>query len=133
MIYLLDTNTCIKLLNEPDSAPVARKLRTLKPKDIRVCTVVESEMYYGAYRSSRRESNLIRLQMFFNQFVSLPFDRKSAIIAGQIRAYLAELGTPIGPYDLLIAAIGLANHLTVVTNNTGEFKRVPDLTVESWG
>ncbi len=66
------------------------------------------------------------------QFASLPFDDGAAAIAGRVRAQLAVTGTPIGPYDLQIAAIALAHGLTVVTHNTKEFKRVAGLQVEDW-
>lgn len=64
--------------------------------------------------------------------VSLPFDDRAADEYGRIRAYLARLGTPIGPNDLLIAAIALANNATLVTHNTTEFNRVPGLTIVDW-
>ena len=62
----------------------------------------------------------------------MPFDDKAANIFGEIRAYLASLGKPIGPYDLQIAAIALAHNVTVVTHNTDEFSRVPNLRIEDW-
>jgi tRNA(fMet)-specific endonuclease VapC len=65
-----------------------------------LCDVVKLELYYGAYKSSRRERNLEILQDFFNEFASLPFDGRAANICGQIRAQLAAMGTPIEPYDL---------------------------------
>lgn len=132
MTYLLDTNTCIRLLNDGRNAPVPRKLATLQPEDIRLCSIVKAELYYGAYRSSRRERNLANLERFFNQFSSLPFDDQSALIAGRIRFQLAASGTPIGPHDVLIAAIALANHLTLVTHNTQEFARIEGLSLADW-
>lgn len=65
-----------------------------------------------------------------SEFVSLPFDDQSAVIYGQIRAQLAVSGTPIGPNDLLIASIALANNLILVTHNTREFSRVEGLRLE---
>ncbi len=132
MSYLLDTNTCIRLLNDSSSAPVPRKLAMLQPEDVRLCSVVKAELSYGAYRSSRRERNLANLERFFNQFSSLPLDDHAALIAGQIRFQLAASGTPIGSHDVLIAAIALANSLTLVTHNTQEFNRVEGLTIEDW-
>ena len=66
------------------------------------------------------------------QFVSLPFDDAAASVYAIIRAHLESAGTPIGPYDLQIAAIALANGLTLVTHNTREFSRVPGLLLEDW-
>ncbi len=97
-----------------------------------ICDIVQMELYYGAYRSSRQENNLTLLRDFFNEFISLPFDGRAAQICGQLRAQLAALGTPIGPYDLQIAAIALANNLILVTHNTREFSRVDGLQIEDW-
>jgi tRNA(fMet)-specific endonuclease VapC len=130
--YLLDTNTCIRLLNDDRNASVPRRLAMLQPEEIRLCSVVKAELYYGAYRSSRREQNLATLGRLFNQFSSLPLDDQAALLAGQIRFQLAASGTPIGPHDVLIAAIALANNLTLVTHNTQEFARVAGLSLEDW-
>ena len=63
---------------------------------------------------------------------SLPFEAKAAQICGQIRVKLQAKGTPIGAYDLQIAAIALANNLTLVTHNTREFERIENLALEDW-
>ena len=131
-MYLLDSNVCIRLLNESASSNMARKLTELTPDDIRLCSVVKSELYYGAYKSTRRERNLANLNRFFSQFISLPFDDNAASIAGQVRAQLDVIGTPIGSNDLLIAAIALSNDLTLVTHNTREFGRINGLKYEDW-
>lgn len=131
MIYLPDTNACIRYLNPVDS-PLARKMRAVAPQDIALCGIVKMELYYGAYRSSHQADNLTLLERFFAAFHSLPFNDAAADICGRIRAGLANAGTPIGPYDLQIAAIALANNLTLVTHNTREFSRVPGLSLEDW-
>ena len=131
MIYIPDTNACIRYLNKPDSS-VAKKFAATPPGDIALCDIVKMELYYGAYRSSRQQDNLALLRKFFLPFLSLPFDDDAAEICGHIRAMLAAAGTPIGPYDLQIAAIALANNLTLVTHNTREFSRVPGLLLDDW-
>lgn len=131
MIYLLDTNTCIAYINRRNQA-IREHLNSLSPDDVAICDVVKYELYYGAYRSSRQQENLEILREFFNEFVSLPFDGQAAAICGNIRAQLDALGTPIGAYDLQIAAIALANHLILVTHNVNEFSRVEGLTIEDW-
>jgi tRNA(fMet)-specific endonuclease VapC len=131
MIYLLDTNTCIGYINRR-SVPIYHRLTSLPPEDVVVCDIVKMELYYGAYRSQRPQRNLEVLREFFHEFISLPFDGRAAEIAGRIRAQLASLGTPIGAYDLQIAAIALANNLILVTHNTREFNRVLDLQTEDW-
>ncbi|PSF34542.1 VapC toxin family PIN domain ribonuclease [Aphanothece hegewaldii CCALA 016] len=131
MIYLLDTNTCIVYINRRNQA-VRERLNALSPDDVALCDVVKYELYYGAYRSSRQQENLATLREFFSEFVSLPFDGQAAAICGHIRAFLAANGTPIGVYDLQIAAIALAHNLILVTHNVDEFSRVEGLTIEDW-
>ena len=130
MIYLLDTNTCIGYISRR-SLSIFRRLTSGSRQDVVLCDIVKLELYYGAFRSSRQERNLVVLSEFFSEFVSLPFDGRAAEIGGRIRAQLA-VGTPIGPYDVQIAVIALANNLTLVTHNTREFSRVARLRIEDW-
>ncbi len=127
----MDTNACIRLLNQK-STPLARKLASVPKSDVALGSITKAELYYGAYRSERREANLSLLQRFFQEFATLPFDEKCEEVYGLARAELALAGTPIGPNDLLIAAIALANGFTLVTHNTREFSRVKGLRVEDW-
>ncbi|QLE57119.1 type II toxin-antitoxin system VapC family toxin [Nostoc sp. TCL26-01] len=131
MAYLLDTNACIQILNSPNS-PVTQKILSIPFKEIYICTVVYSELYYVAYKSSNVNRNLDHLENLFAKFADLPLDRQAAKIAGNLRARLNALGTPIGANDLLIAAIALANNLTLVTHNTREFSRIQGLKYEDW-
>lgn len=131
MKYLLDTNTCIRYLNGR-SPQVFKRLESLSEADIAVCSIVKMELRYGALRSDYVEKTLEKQATFLNRFVSLPFDDAAHIHAARIRAELASAGTPIGPYDLLIAAIALANNLILVTHNTKEFSRVTGLQLEDW-
>lgn len=131
MIYLLDTNTCIRYLNSTNHNIVTR-LNSLSPNDIYLCDVVKFELYYGAYKSGKQQQNLESLRIFFNEFVSLPFDGKAADICGYIRVQLNKKGTPIGAYDLQIASIALAYDLILVTHNISEFSRVDNLKYEDW-
>lgn len=131
MKYLLDTNACIAYLTAR-SAPVVDRVKRTRPSDLALCSVVKSELIYGANKSANVSDNLETLERFFAPFHSLPFDDLAAGIAGGVRANLASLGTPIGPNDLLIAAIALANGLILVTHNLGELGRVPGLTIEDW-
>lgn len=129
MRYLLDSNAVIALLNDTTS-PIARRVRRRVPRDIGVSAVVIHELYYGAFRSQRVEANLARVDGL--QFPVLELDQEDARHAGQIRAHLALKGTPIGPFDVLIAGQARARKLTLVTHNTAEFTRVPGLKVEDW-
>jgi len=131
VIYLLDTNTCIQYITGR-SSPIVDKLAGMPRQDIVLCDIVKAELYYGAYKSVRFESNLALYREFFREFVSLPFDGIVAEVYGRIRAQLESLGTPIGPNDLQIAAIAIVNNLILVTHNTREFSRVRDLRFEDW-
>jgi tRNA(fMet)-specific endonuclease VapC len=131
MKYLLDANTCIRLLNQ-DNAGVTQRFRACQPVDIAMCSVVRAELLYGARRSARVEFNLRRLEIFAAPLQSVPFDDRCAHDYGLIRADLAAQGRPIGANDLMIAAIARAHDLLLVTHNTGEFSRVVGLRVEDW-
>lgn len=131
MNYLLDTNACIVYLNRTNS-PVRTKMQQLKPSQIYLCSVVKSELFFGAMKSEQSEKTLQKLQFFFANLPSIAFDDRSAHKFGEIRAYLQQRGTPIGPYDLQIAAIALVNDFTLVTHNTREFLRVDNLKLEDW-
>jgi tRNA(fMet)-specific endonuclease VapC len=130
-MYLLDTNACIRFLRDRDSE-MARKLASVPRAEVTLCAVVKAELYYGARRSEDPSHSLEVLESFFGSLASLPFDDLAAEAYGRIRAHLAGQGQQIGPNDLLIAAIALAYGATLVTHNTREFARVPDLQVEDW-
>lgn len=131
MIYLLDTNAWIGHLRQTFPAVTAR-LSQHPATDVVLCSVVLGELLYGAEHSgpAHRLANLALVAGLRGQYVSLPFDDTAAEHYGSIRALLAGKGTPIGPNDLLIAAIARANSLTVVTHNTSEFSRVPGLNLD---
>jgi tRNA(fMet)-specific endonuclease VapC len=128
--YLLDTNAIIALLNDAES-PLARRVRQYKPADICISSIVAHELFYGAFKSQRAERNVALVDSL--QFEVLEFDKEDARQAGQVRAYLALNGTPIGPYDSLIAGQAKARNMVLVTGNIDEFKRVEGLIIENWG
>jgi len=131
MIYSLDTNTCIRYIN--GRAPRLRnRLQATLAGEIIVCSVVRAELFYGANKSQTPTQTMVKQQRFLRPYATLPFDDKAAIEYGQIRTYLERHGTPIGPIDMLIAAIALANNLILITHNTAEFSRVPGLKIEDW-
>ncbi len=131
MIYLLDTNVCIRYLNSRSTA-IRRKLLSTPEAEIVLCSVVKAELLFGAAKGDNKAKRLAQLDLFFARFVSLPFDDRAAKVYGRIRAELEKQGRPIGPNDLLIAAIAMANDLTLVTHNVREFGRVTNLQLEDW-
>ncbi len=128
MPYLLDSNAVIALM-AGRQAFVAR-VEGKASGDVLLSTIVLHELYYGAFFSDRIDRNLDRLADL--DFPTLSFDGNDARAAGQVRARLRRAGTPIGPYDVLIAGQALARDLTLVTANIGEFSRVDGLSTENW-
>ena len=127
--YLLDTNVMIALLTGRHY-PLEEKIRTQEADTIAISSIVVFELYFGAFGSTRLDRNLAAIDN--TRFASVPFDAEDARRAGAVRADLKARGTPIGPYDVLIAGQALARNLTLVTSNVGEFRRVPNLKVEDW-
>src|SRR5437588_12787805 len=105
-------------------------MEQLKPEDICLCSVVKAELLFGAAKSNVGERTLTRLKRFFGLFTSLPFDDRAASAYGNVRAELERRRTPIGPNDLRIASIALANGAILVTHNSREFGRVAGLELE---
>ena len=134
MTYLLDTNVVVALVrNKP--AIVRERFRGVVSEGglIIVSSVVLFELWYGVARSDRRQENTERLRVFLSGVSSvLPFGEGDASIAGELRAALEPGGTPIGPYDVLIAAQALRAGVTLVTANVAEFARVTGLVWEDW-
>lgn len=128
---MLDTNACIRYISGR-SVPLRDRIIATPAFEIGVCSVVKAEMFYGSMKSNDPQKSLKEQIAFLGQFHSLPFDDDTAIVFGRIRADLARKGTPIGSYDLQIAAIALAEDLIVVTSNMSEFNRVSGLMVEDW-
>jgi tRNA(fMet)-specific endonuclease VapC len=129
--YLLDTNVWVAFLRSP-SSPVVSRLHPERPGEVCVCSVVVAELYYGCLRSANPAANRGKVEVLMQPYRSLPFDDAAAEQYAVIRRHLEVLGATIGPYDLQIAAIALANGCTLVTHNTAEFGRIPGLPLEDW-
>ena len=128
--YLLDTNIVSQLIRRPDGH-VAERITALEPGSFAISVVVAAELRYGVERrgSERLTEQLDAVLAAVNV---LPLEEAAAWHYGQIRNRLERVGRPIGLNDLLIAAHAMALDVTLVTNNTREFGRVPGLTVEDW-
>jgi len=128
--YLLDTNIVIYTMkNRPQR--VRERFRRHHGR-IGISVVTVGELVYGAEHSAQVERNLADIEALVARLVVLPLDVGAAYHFGQIRAALHREGRPIGPYDMLIAGQARSAGLTLVTNNTREFSRVPALAVENW-
>lgn len=131
MKYLLDTNTCIRYIN--GRAPQIREqMRSIADTEIAISTVTMGEMFFGSAKSKDPKQSRAKQDAFFIRFTQLNYDKRAAHEFGHIRSYLEMAGTPIGPYDLQIAAIAVVHDLIIVTHNVKEFGRISWLKIEDW-
>jgi tRNA(fMet)-specific endonuclease VapC len=129
--FLLDTNIIVYTLkNRFESIRI--KIENAGIDNVCVSSLTVAEMEFGAAKSQNPDSARARLYEFLTPFEVLSFDAKAAEFYGRIRATMEKTGNIIGPMDLLIASIAVANDCCVVTHNTKEFVRVPNLKVEDW-
>jgi len=133
-VICLDTNAVIAVLNGRPAMVRDRLAEALaEGRTVAVSTVVLFELHFGAAKSARPQENADRIAVFLSGPVqALPFERLDAEAAGALRARLESVGTPIGPFDCLIAGQALRHGAKLVTANAGEFARVPGLTLENW-
>jgi tRNA(fMet)-specific endonuclease VapC len=134
-MILLDTNIAIAILNK-SSVSIRREFerQMAMNEQIAVSSIVVFELQYGVAKSRKRKLNQAALSWLLSGPVGLlPFGQEDAIEAGNVRAKLEAAGSPIGPYDVLIAGQALRHGATLVTSNTREFRRVKGLKWEDWG
>ena len=131
MKYMLDTNICVYFIKKK---PVSVMKKFYEELDTGLCisAITLAELKYGIEKSQAFEKNKAVLQEFLEVIPVLPFPVSAADTYGKIRSYLEKRGTPIGMMDMLIAAHAKTENLILVTNNTREFERVPDLKLENW-
>lgn len=130
-MYFLDANILIdfshrKLLTAYDM------LKNSDASQFKVPAVVQAELLVGAEKSRNPEEERFRVESLLLPFEIVPFDGECAVQYAKIRAYLERKGMPIGGNNYMIAATALAHSAVLVTNNVGEFKRIPWLSIESW-
>ncbi|TGK82070.1 type II toxin-antitoxin system VapC family toxin [Leptospira noumeaensis] len=130
-MYLIDTNICIYFIkNNPKS--VVQKVQSIQPYQIKISSITVAELEYGAVKSQFPERNRMTLIKFLSAFDIIPFTDSDAEVYGYIRSALEKNGKIIGPYDIQIAAQAISRNLILVSNNTKEFTRVPNLKLENW-
>jgi tRNA(fMet)-specific endonuclease VapC len=131
----LDTNIVIGAINRRVPNVRQRLENALVERaPIGVPVIALYEILYGIKKSARQQANAAALATFLTLDLALwPFEVEDAEQAGDIRAVLERAGTPIGPYDVLIAAQARRRGAVLVTGNAGEFARVPGLKIEDWG
>jgi len=129
-MYILDTNTLIFFFKGVGN--VSQNLLKNSPKEIGIPTIVLFELEVGIAKSQSPQKRIKQLQEVTSLVNILPFSSKEIKISAKIRAELEKKGTPIGPYDLLIAGTVLTHQAILVTHNTTEFKRIKKLRIEDW-
>ena len=129
---LLDTDMCIFLLN--GDSRVKSKVARIGVDAIAGAIPTVGELYFGAYHSGRVEAKLGRVRAFLSPPAPtvLPIGDAAAESFGKFKALLRRAGAPIGDVDLLIAGVAASRDLTIVTNNTAHFSRIPGLPQENW-
>lgn len=128
-MYIVDTDIIIAYLGGDE-----KLLERFTTEQDRLFTtsINIAELYYGAYKSSRAEGNIARLQIFIENIDILDFTLQSAEQYGRIKAQLLKVGKPIGENDLFIASIALSLGYRLVTHNTKHFSQVEGLKLEDW-
>jgi tRNA(fMet)-specific endonuclease VapC len=129
--YLLDTNICIYLIKKHPPEVLAR-FQQIQLKQLHIPTITLFELYYGIEKNNSQQRNLTALENFIAPLTVVDFTLDAAKKAAKIRSNLQKQGTPIGAYDIQIAAIALSLNMTLLTNNTREFERVKGLKFENW-
>lgn len=129
-MILLDTNICIYIINAKPPA-VLERFRQYRMGDIGLCSVVAAELAFGVAKSDSAR-NRQALEMFLAPLIILPFDTAAMWVYGDLRADLERRGTPIGSLDTMIAAHALSQQALLISNNTREFSKVPDLQLDNW-
>ncbi|BAZ15388.1 hypothetical protein NIES4071_72600 [Calothrix sp. NIES-4071] len=131
MGYLLDTCVVSDFVKGEENT--LKRLKSSAPGDIFISSLTAMELKYGLAINPQRAIKIQSLiETFLNSITILDFGMEEAKIAAQIRSTLKTAGTPIGAYDVLIAATALAHNHIIVTSNVREFQRVPNLQIENW-
>ena len=131
MKYMLDTNICIYIIKGKPKK-VIDKFCTLNIGDVCISSITLAELEYGVEKSDYKERNKLALTGFLSSIEILPFSDQAAAEYGKIRANLERQGNIIGAYDLMIGAHALSENITLVTNDTKEFNRIENLSLENW-
>ena len=132
MLYFLDSNVCIYLMNRKPASYFER-FDAITDADIVISSITLAELEFGVAHSTQIARNRTNLNFLRSKIAVRKYHDGAALCYGQIRNYLKRQGALIGGNDMLIASHALAEGATLVTNNLSEFSRVPGLKVEDWG
>ena len=111
---------------------LTKKLFQIFPSEIFISIITVGELEYGCAKSNWGDRSRTIMQTFLSAYTILPFQEDDAIVFGRLRASLDKKGSPIGPYDIQIAAQGIVRGLTIITHNTTHFSKIPGAIIEDW-
>lgn len=131
MKYFLDTDTCIHFLRGTHIS-IKEKIQSIPANKIKIPALVSAELIFGALKSKIPQTNIKKVELFMDPLEITPFDQDCGYVYAALRQDLEKKGKIIGPHDMLIAATVIRNSGILITHNTKEFKRIPNLNVESW-
>ncbi len=131
MLYMLDTNPCIGIINHKPT-PLRQKLLQIAVEDVAISPIVLYELAYGVCRSQHQQRNRDNLNQFLKYIQVLDWSEEQSQEAALVRCELMQSGQPIGHYDTLIAAHARSLKATLITHNIHEFERVQGLLLEDW-
>ena len=131
MLYMLDTNACIGIINNKPIT-LRQKLLQIAVEDVAISQIVLYELEYGVCRSQHQQRNRDNLNQFLKYIQVLDWSTEQSQEAALVRCELMQLGQPIGHYDTLIAAHACSLKATLVTHNTREFEKVQGLLLQDW-
>ena len=129
--FMLDTDICSYIMKRRNPR-ILERLEKMGPGDVCISAIAKSELMFGVAISPRQEKDRAALDDFLHDLPVLDYPGEASLAYAEIRGWLKVRGTPIGSNDLLIAAHARYLNVTLVTNNTKEFLRVPGLKIENW-
>ena len=129
-MYLLDTDTIIYALK--GNQIVNKMLQKHLHDPLKISVITLMELYYGAYKSQKVESNIAKLKTLETSLDILPMNQELAEIFGMLKSKLEKVGTPLDDFDLILASTSLSQNLILVTNNEKHFQRITGLKIENW-
>ena len=129
-MYLIDTD--IMIYNLKGNEMVRQNLRNHFNDPIQISSVTLMELYYGAFKSRKVESNLAKVRKIENSLEIIPINNDQVELFGMLKVKLEKTGTPLDDFDLILAATALSHNLILVTNNERYFSRIEGLKIENW-
>jgi len=130
MNYIIDSDILIYFIK--GQRDVVEKLINIPPQNLFTTRINYTELFYGAYNSTRIKENLETVSGLLDRFQILEFDKNSSEIFAKVKANLKQNGNIIADMDLMIASISISNNYILVTNNIKHFERIKNLKIEKW-